>query len=367
MVYDPRESLRGMPRFKETWTEMLAQTATNGIDHQATIADVLTGYAGSKAINTEHGIVKLSSNAEQQLFRKIKLPVATLNAFDGHPDLQRQMALVKMEDAGVGDEKVIMRGRQVDDTMIYDAVLSDQYSPVPNGLVIMGLADTLPQDAVVHKARIHNRQLWLRIVSPEWYHDLGGGGMAMTGLIIRNDEIGQSVFSIRVGIARVSCWNYTMAEHPIWEHDHRFIGPKEVGDNLNKAIGRLDEVGSEIANRLNHYQEVPIEDAALMIKAMAVEMKLPGYAIKDAQDWYTANGAIPTLFWAVQAVSHGVATMTGGKRSQWDRREEAEWQVMGLADSFSEDGVLKLHECSKCHRPLEVYGETIEAEAYEVN
>lgn len=356
------DTLRG---FDESFGILMEQAETGVVDHIAKLEDVCGGYAGQRDFKTPEGTVQVSRSAADQLFGMIGLPTTVLSAFDGHPDIQRQMVAAKLGETKNPDRDVILRGKESDGKILYNAVLSEQYLPLGNAQLLIGLQEVLPGDAKIHQARIYNRQMWLRIVAPEWYHDLGPGGNAYTGLIVKNDELGRSSLSIRVGVAVVNCWNYTLAEQPIFEHAHRWIAPLEVAKALGDGVNRLDDVANEISTKLVQWQDVEVGDPKLMLKAMFGEMNMPNYAAKAANEYWEGQGAVPTLFQVIQAVTYGAQKVTAGRRKMWDNRERFEHQVLTMSTHFSETGELKICECPKCHRPLEVY-EEVDVQDYEL-
>lgn len=351
--------------FSESFSILVDQADAGVVDHISTLEDVCGGYAGKRQLKTDDGLATVSKKAADQLFSMIGLPTKVLSTFDGHPEIQRQMVAAMLGETKDPERDVILRGKEVSGSVQYDAVLSEQYLPVGNAQLLLGLREVLPEDAKIHQARIYNRQMWLRIVAPEWYHDLGPGGQACTGLIVKNDELGRASLSIRAGVARVSCWNYTLAEEPIFEHAHRWIAPQEVAKALGDGVAKLDEVGTEIADKLVAWQDVEISDPDTMLRTMFGEINMPNYAVKAAQGWWEDQGAVPTLFWVIQAVSFGASQVTAGRRKMWDNRERFEHQAFTMSNHFAETGEMKICECPKCHRPMEGYDE-VDVEDYEV-
>lgn len=356
-----------MERFIDVVDEMQIKCGLGVVDHRAKVGDVLNGYAGGRQIMTEDGPVELAASAADQLFRKIGLPIKVINEFGNYPDLQKAMAMAKLEESKNAEQVVLMRGREQNGVLRYDACLTKDYLPVSNAEILRELRDQLPETAMVHRAQIHNRTMMMRIVDDDWYHDLNGD-RALTGLIVRNDEIGRSALSFRTGITRVACWNYTLDEQPVWEHTHKFLTPDQVRSGIADAIGRLSEVASAVAERLRSFNDVHVDDVQTMLKVMAGELGLPNYSLDAARQWWEDSGAHETLFWVIQAVAFGAGSMTDGKRQRWEAREEVEYQIMNMGNTFTETGELRVCECPRCHRPMQEYtqDDVLEVE-YEVS
>ena len=350
-------SVEHLKTFKEIYPDMISQTTVGVVDNQATIGEILTGYKGGRTIATDGGDASMSGSAAEQLFRMVGLDARTINKFDRHPDLQRAMLMAAAEDKGAGDKTVIARGAQKGSNLTYHAFVTEDYLPVNNGQLITALHNELPDGARVHKASIRNRELMLRIVHPDWYHDLGGGDPALTAIVVRNSEIGQGALSVRTGVSRLACWNTVLSEHPVFEHNHRFLLYSDMERGFRDAIQRLQEVATVVAAALKAMKDVGVSDVQAMMRAMSGEMGLPSYVQEGAIEWWKANGEIPNLFSVAQALTFGVQKMSGRKNPQWDRREQIEYQVYEMASTFSETGELKLCECPSCHRPLREYVE----------
>ncbi|GAF76442.1 unnamed protein product, partial [marine sediment metagenome] len=224
-----------------------------------------------------------------------------------------------------------------------------------NVQVIQALREALDDEGIeaqIHRKQFHNRNLALRLITPEWQHDLGGGDMAYTAVSIRNDELGKGSFSVKAAVARVACFNYTLAENPIFEHVHRFLMPDEILSGMRDGFRQLNEVAATISSGLADMRNFDVEDVAGMLRVVSAEIGLPEYARKAAQQWWEDSGAVPNLFWLVQAVAFATDEMTSRKGFAWDRREMAEQQIYHMAQTFQEKGELKLCECPRCHRPM---------------
>jgi len=348
-----------MKRFTDEFNSLIIQTGKGIMDHRATVGEIINGYPGGNALNTENGPVELSSGAERQLFRLVGLDVKVVKDFKKHPELQRALALAKLEDSGNADQVVIARGCQQSKSglPVYQAFLTQDHLPVLNSMVVGSLRETLPETAMIHRANISDRRMMLRIVDESWYHDLGPGGKALTALVVDNDERGGTGLSIRTGITRVACWNYTLDHQPVFHHSSGFLHPNLLNEHISDAVGRLEEVASSVTSRMNELHDVHIEDVQNMLQLMSGEMGLPAYVTNEANEWWEGNGSVPTLFWVVQALAFGVDRLTTGKRVQWARREEVEYQMFHMASDFAETGEMHFHECPKCHRPLNVIEE----------
>jgi hypothetical protein len=307
-------------------------------------------------LKTEAGPIEMTNEAARQLFRLVGLDVKVVNDFKKHPELQRAMALAKLEESGNAEKTIIARGveQSKNGNPLYQAFITEKHLPVLNGQVLNALRGSLPETVMVHKASISDRRMMIRIVDESWYHDLGPGGKALTALIVDNDERGRGGLSIRTGITRVRCWNYTLDHQPVFHHSSGFLHPNILNENISDAVGRLEEVASSVASRMNEFHDVHVDDVQHMLRLMSGEMGLPQYVTKEAEEWWEGNGSVPTLFWVVQALAFGADKLTSRKRVQWERRENVEYQVFHMASDFAETGEMHFHECPKCHRPMNV-------------
>ncbi len=347
-----------MNRFHDIANE-LAIAAGRGIrDNVATLEELVDGYAGGRTMQTDDGQVQFSGHAAQQLFGLVGLDVRTMKKFDKHPELQRAMMLARLAETDKAEDKIIARGVERGDRgTMYQAFITEDRLPVLSGHVIEALRDTLPETALVNRGNVADRKLSLRIVDEDWYHDLGSGGKALTAIVIENDERGSGGLSIRTGVTRTACWNYTLDHQPVFQHSAGFLMPQALSDGISTAIDRLHDVASAVSQRLVEFQEVSIDDVQRMLQVMSGEMALPEYATQAAGEWWEANGAHADLFWVIQAVAFAAGEMTQGRRRQWKRREEVEYQAYHMADEFAETGNISFHECPSCHRPMNALDE----------
>lgn len=346
-----------MQRFDELYGDLVIQTGKGITDKSARLGDIVKGYAGGNVLETESGMVEMSSEGARQLFRLIGLDVKVIKDFSSHPDLQVAIAQAKLADSGNADETIIARGveKTKNGGPMLQAFLTKDHLPVLNGHVLGALRESLPETALVHKANISDRRMMLRIVDEDWYHDLGPGGRALTALVIDNDERGRGGLTVRTGVTRVACWNYTLDHQPVFHHTSGFLHPQLLAESVSTAITRLDEVAGAVANRMNQFHDVHVEDVQNMLRIMSGEMGLPNYVTNSANEWWEENGAVPTLFWVVQALAFGADALTKRKKVQWARREEVEYQAFEMASVFAESGEMTFHECPKCHRPFDEF------------
>jgi len=345
--------------FNDAYPTLLAESNLGIRDWVSTVEETIGAYSGGLSLKVEgDGEEVMTKGAAAQLFGKIGLPVTVLDHFRDNPELQRAMVQHKLSkvDPEARAKQLICRGRRIKGGgTAFDSFLSEEYVPLSNVQVIQALRTALDNegiDAQIHRKQFHNRNLAIRLITPEWQHDLGGGDMAYTAVSIRNDELGKQSFSIKAAVARIACFNYTVAEEPIFEHAHRYLMPDEILKGLREGFGRLNDVAAAVSIRLADMRNTDVEDVAGMLRVVSAELGIPEYARKAAQGWWEDSGATPNLFWLVQAVSFGVDEMTSRKGFAWDRREMAEQQIFHMAQSFQETGKLELCECPRCHRPM---------------
>lgn len=358
-----------MERFHEVADELAIQAGRGIVDHVAKLGEILNGYSGGRSLETPDGTVEFSGEAAKQLFGRVGLDVPTMNKFNQHPELQRAMVLAKLGESDKGDDRLIARGvERGDQGVIYQAFMSQDHLPVLNTQVINALRESLPETAQVNAGRVADRKMSLRIVEEDWYHDLGSGGRALTAIVIENDERGKGGLSIRTGVTRVACWNYTLDHQPVFSHREGFLHPDRLIEGIGTAIERLHSVASAVSERLLTFHEVGVDDVQGMLRLMSGEMALPNYATEAAEEWWEASGAHNTLFWVVQALAFAAGSMTQRARPQWSRREQVEYQAFHMGDEFAESGTISFHECPRCHRPMNVVEQEVAVEGeYTIN
>lgn len=350
-----------LPTFNETYQALMQQSGLGVRDYVSTVEQAVKAYSGGTTMQADTGSEQMTKSAAGQLFRMVGLPVQVIDHFNDAPDLQ--VAMVQHRLAKLPDEKkaeqIICRGSVVGDNRTrIDAFLSQDYVPVSNMQLLMALREALGEiDARVHKSQIYQRQMHIRIVTPDWWHDLGGGDPAYTALSVMNDEKGKGGVTIKVAVARVACFNYVVAEEPVFEHGHRWLDQSALLNGVQEGIARLNDAAAGVAGRLRDMRDTNVNDVAGMLTTMGNEMGLPSYSVEAAKQWWTDSGAIPNLFMVVQAIAFGTDKMTSRKGFQWDRREYAEQQVFNMAKTFQETGRLELCSCPRCHRPMSVIGE----------
>jgi hypothetical protein len=361
--------MSNLPTFESKYNE-LRQRASSARDWQSPLFDTLTSYNGGLMFAHQDGDIEFSKAAASQLFSKIGLPVATIGAFDDAPEIQKAMVAHRFDTAkgtGLQDQTLLLRGGESRTGSIrIQSVLSEQYFPVSNGQILDAVMQAITQERIeplIHKAQIGStRMMALRLVMPEWTYELGPtGGTAYTGLSILNDEMGRSSLSVKAAVAKVSCFNWTVGDYPLFEHEHRWLTPVQVFEGILNAFASMQRVSGEIAAQLTSFHGTDVEDVKGMLANMGQSLNMPGYAVQDAQQWWEDNGSVPTLFWVVQALGFAADSVTSRKGFRWELREHIERQSLNLATTFQETGKMELCQCPRCHRPLTV--ETIDAGA----
>jgi hypothetical protein len=354
-----------MERFYEAFPKFLQKAGVGLMNNTATLEEITQGYAGKWDLQTDRGLIPMSGEAAKQFFGFFGLTTAMMGKFSQWPDLQRNMVLARLSAAPNADQRLIARGVEnyKGQGPLYQTFMDAESIPVLNTQVLNAMREVLPETALVHKGHVSGRNLSIRIVDDNWYHDLGPGGRALTGMVIDNDEYGGGL-QIRTGITKVSCWNYTLDHQPVFEHAKGFLATQTLVEEFTAAMTRLQDTAAAVATRLNEFHDVTIDDVQGMLRLMSGEIGLPQYVTTASEEWWQDAGSIPTLFYVVQALSFGVQKMTDNRKSpQWNRRTAAETQAFHMGDEYAETGTIHLHECPRCHRPMAEYdGETIDGE-----
>lgn len=347
-----------MIELKEAAQDMMEE-ALNFRDWKSTLNETVMAYRGGLALETEDGAEEMSKAAAAQLFRMVGLPVKVLDHFSFDPTFQVEMARKKLGnlEAEKRDRSVLCRGRKVKGRTVFDAFLTEEYVPISNFQILNAVVDVFDEmgvEAYAHMAQIHNRQLAMRIVAPEWEHDLGVKDTAYTGLAVINDEIGKSNLSFQVAVARVACFNYSILSEPVFEHSHRWLPPDDIMNGIRDGIGRLNDVAYDVSGRLREMRDVTVSDVAEMVRVAGQEIGMPNYAVDSGVDWWRDAGAHENLFSVVQAVEFGASKLTDRKGFHWWRRQNAEQQIYDMAKGFQETGKLELCACPSCNRPMNI-------------
>jgi len=333
----------------------LMEQALDIQDWKSTLDETVKAYRGGLTLETEDGTEEMSKAAAGQLFRMVGLPVKVLDHFSFDPEFQAEMVQRKLKtlDSERRDKSILCRSRKVKGQVVFDAFLTEDYIPISNFQIINAVVDSFDEvEAYAHTAQIHNRQLAMRIVVPEWEHDLGKNDIAWTGLAVINDEIGKHSISFQVAVARVACFNYTVLSEPVFEHNHRWMAPNAIMDGIRNGISILNSTALSVAERLREMRNVTVEDVADMIRLSGQEIGLPGYSIDSGIEWWENAGAHENLFSVVQAVEFGASKMSDRKGFHWWRRQGAEQQIFDMAKGFQDTGKLELCTCPSCNRPM---------------
>ena len=347
-----------LPNYAEAAPDLRQRCALGISDQRMTLQEAIDAYHGGDTLIVDEEIRPIGRAAAEQLFGMVGLNVKTIGELSGHPDIQRAMALAKLSD--VEEEKranvVLARGRQVDEEQrVIDSFITSGFMPPNNSEVLTRLGEVLPGDAQIHSAVIHGRRMNLRVVSPSWTHDIGHGDTAYSGLVIRNDELARTSTMVRVGVARVACFNWSILDEPVLEFSEGVMTWDVLGNVLQDAVGRLNSLAAGVVSTMRSFHDIEVEDVAGMLRVICGEQGLPQYVEDEALRWWEATGGHNSLFWTHQSVAAAVSRMTSGKRQQWDRRERVEVQTYNMARSFAEQGRLEVCTCPRCHRPLREY------------
>jgi hypothetical protein len=351
--------MHGMKKFDDVSSELLQQSTAGIRDWVSTVDDTVKAYDGGNRLQTERGTERMTKTAMGQLFKMINLPVTVVNPFNDAPDIQKAMVAHKLEKTSKKKrgQQIVCRGTVKDEQAVFNSFLSEDYIPIGNAQILFALVEAMNErdvESYIHRAQINNRRMALRLVAPEWYHDLGNKDMAYTGLSIINDEVGRTKLIFKVACARVACFNWTMADHDVFGHEDRYLTQEQVLEGILGAVDSMNDIAGNVAESLSGMRGIGVPDVAEMIGAMSSELGIPTYATTAAVQWWKDAGATEDLFTVVQAMSFGVSAMTDRKGFAWDRREFAETQIVRMAESFQETGNLELCECPRCHRPMNV-------------
>ena len=233
-----------MKTFDEVRDIVLAESARNN-NMQTSLGDFADGYNGGLAVNTVDGVYHMTSQAYSMFVRdRLGYAPDSIGRFANNPGLQQE--IIRELATGVGRDSML--NVQTNGNSI-TAVLSSAHYMISNADVILSLQDMIHSGAVPSDVMAHTfgltkggRKMNLRLIAPDsWNFNLGtknGIDPGYGGLNIRNDESGGGAFSAGAAIARVACFNWSLAKSEI-AVDHRFGALTDFYDALRQAVGLL--------------------------------------------------------------------------------------------------------------------------------
>jgi len=331
--------------FTEKVLAVLGEKTQGNADWETTLGELGNAFTGGRMVQPGQGgsYVITPQGFKELVQDRLGFPAPAMLALDDAPELQIEVMRHLTEKNG--DRKVLVRTQGTQIT----GVLGRDYLLLKNNAVLltleqMVLRGELPEDAQVAKFHLsqNGREMWLRLVAESWSFFLGDGKKdpAYGGLSISNDEQGKRSFQARALLARVSCFNYTLAEAAI-KTEHHFAGLGDFTAALIGAAGGVGDFAGRMRDQLHDLKGHPfINPLAVFEKAMK-DFGLPAYVKDRAKEYWAKQTEQATAFDIVQAITYGTQAFAEGigrRPANWLKMEAVEALALPLANQIIDLG-----------------------------
>lgn len=217
-----------------------------------------------------------------------------------------------------------------------DGVLSDAYSFFDNTRLMLLLAKFiqqgfLPEQLLAHSYHVSEgaRDLHMRLISPDNWN-FQNGDQYYGCLAFSNNETGLGSLKVAPALARVACFNYTLAQNTI-EHTHRFANVEQLDAAIEQGVKHIQFYAKEMFERTLHSHDVIFDRPETVFAQVGQALKLPDYVELQAREYWQHEGQDASLFGIVQAFTNGSQAMTtkvkGRRLPQWGDRDMLENKI----------------------------------------
>jgi hypothetical protein len=215
-----------------------------------------------------------------------------------------------------------------------DAVLSEQYAyfdnqNLMNALVNFAYDGTMPpaQDLYAHTFYTDDaaRQVNMRIVAPDHWN-FRNGDEYYGGIMFSNNETGVGSLQVRPALARVACFNYTLAESRL-NVEHRYADFNEMMEALRKGVSTMNDYSKQMFDKIQLTHNIGFDNPQGVFELAAEKFGFPNAVKESTYDYWQNEGEDSSLFGITQAITWGVQSATdvgGRKKPKWDVRERIE-------------------------------------------
>lgn len=314
--------------------ELAEKSAGNG-SFETTLEELIRGYRGQNVFDTRDHQYVLEPHGFKELFgERLGFPHKAMMALSENPDLQVQVAqeLIRNKpDRPIhveteGDKIVTVLGRDYYHARNTELVFAVQT------MVAQG---QLPDDLKVaaHHIGNHGRTMTARFISEQWTFDTSPNGKSdlnYGAFAITNDERGQGAFTARVGLARVLCFNWTLAE-AIIKVDHKHTSWIEFHQSLTQVVDAITGYAGEMRDRMQNAHGMKFDNPQIVFEKVLADMKLPGRVKNAAKEYWLSETGQESAYDVIQATTYGtqlLATPTNRGNPNWDLRNRVEENIM---------------------------------------
>lgn len=204
-------------------------------------------------------------------------------------------------------------------------------SEIARQLIKMHTDGVLPGDVAVHRHTFDSNLMHLRLVAPQtWVHQ--NGHTYYGGLVVSNDQRGTQPFTVAPALANVSCFNYTLRK--VQYETRQFDNTQVVADLLTQGVSQVSQFSIEMFNLLQEGKNIQFANASEIFEFVSSRMRLPGFILDAAREWFVKQGRGATLYDVIEAftwASQYFTDNTGRRRPRFEARDDMENQLSHFA------------------------------------
>jgi hypothetical protein len=306
-------------------------------DYSTPLGEFLKGLEidsfGDVHVNTDDGKLELKKPVLTQL---VKDRLGGSPAIVNDKDLSPATKLAYMGDkaAALPNNEVVVRQSANN----IDAVLSQAYQFIDNGTMLQAIMQAAGTNGIppLDELYVHHhwsdpgaRNVFLRIVSPQnWAYKNGEDYIA--AVAFSNNELGKGSLEIQPALARVACFNYTLAESVI-NMEHRYTDRDEVVQAIIKGLTLVNDHAELMFEQQQQHKAAVFSNPEAVFALIADRLGFPTAVQEKAMDYWSTEGEDPSLYGIREAVTFGVQGATNVKGSRrkpkWDIRTEIEHEI----------------------------------------
>jgi hypothetical protein len=331
-----------LPLLEEVAGDVLFKGADKA-DHETPLSSFVQGVDfdsyGDAWVQTDGG--KLQFN-KRPLAQFVKDRLGGTPAVLNDKDLSAATKKMYITDkaAGLGNSKVVVR--QTGDEI--DAVLSESYRFFDNATMIRAITQAAGQNGVPPLDQLYVHQHWLdenarnvymRVVSPEnWAYRNGEDYYA--AVAFSNNEVGKGSLQVQPALARVACFNYTIA-NSVLSLNHRYNDEEEVVAAIAQGFSLVNEHAEAMFEKTQQHKSANFNNPTAVFDLIADRLGFPTKVKEETMDYWNNEGEDPSVYGITQAVTWGVQASTdvqGRRKPKWSTRTTIEHEIWNWAQEL---------------------------------
>lgn len=308
-------------------------------------ADYVTTYGGLFSGIKQNGIITFSNGSDtfqvpKSVYNKILKDIGATTSVFNDKDVSEATRNSYIQDklrSGWGDKEIVVRASG--DAL--DGVVSTHYNYIDNSTLAtfitqFSIDGVLPPFTEMYTSAFHMskgaRNLSMRIVSPDHW-TFQNGDTYYGGVLITNNEIGMGAVTVQPAIARVSCFNYCIAEDVFYVPHRENVSVEEVQHALERGFSQISHYSELMFNEIQKTKSIGVDQPRVIFELVKEQMKLPDYVQAAAIEYWENEGAGHTLFDVNQALTFGTQELIekGDRRRKirWEERDALEKELWG--------------------------------------